>query len=221
MDVMTYSRDAGIIFFCFSVIFFSTRAIAEPLMIGEFSENNLHGWEEKIFEGQTAYSIVNLAGKDVLVAKSHAAASGLFKKITVDLKKTPYINWSWRAENVLPGINEKTKKGDDYPARIYMVSSGGVFFWKTKAVNYVWSSNQVSGDAWPNAYTSRAHMVVVESGNSNIAVWRHYKRNVREDFKRFFGKDVSEIDVVAVMTDTDNSGLSAKTYYGDIYFTSE
>ena len=216
-----YRRVAGALFFYFSVIFYASLAMAEPLMIGEFSENNLHGWEEKIFEGKTAYSIVNLAGKDVLVAESHAAASGLFRKITVDLNKTPYINWSWRAENVLPGINEKTKAGDDYPARIYMVSSGGVFFWKTKAVNYVWSSNQVPDDAWPNAYTSRAHMVVVESGNSNIAKWRNYKRNVREDFQRFFAKDVSEIDVVAVMTDTDNSGLSAKTYYGDIYFTSD
>lgn len=208
-------------FFYFFVIFYASLAIAEPLMIGEFSTNNLHGWEEKIFEGETTYSIVSQEGKDVLVAESHAAASGLFKKITVDLNKTPYINWSWKAENILPGINEKTKEGDDYPARIYMVSSGGFFFWKTKAVNYVWSSNQASGDAWPNAYTSRAHMVVVESGNSNVATWRNYKRNVREDFKQFFGKDVSEIDVIAVMTDTDNSGLSARTYYGDIYFTSE
>ncbi len=216
-----YSSSAGVLFFYFSVIFYTSLVMAEPLMIGEFSANKLHGWEEKSFEGKTAYSIVNLAGKDVLVAESHAAASGLFRKITVDLNKTPYINWSWRAENIFPDINEKTKKGDDYPARIYMVSSGGIFFWKTKAVNYVWSSNQVSGDAWPNAYTSRAHMVVVESGNSNIATWKSYKRNVREDFKHFFGKDVSEIDVVAVMTDTDNSGLSAKTYYGDIYFTSE
>ena len=208
-------------FFYFFVIFYASLAIAEPLMIGEFSTNNLHGWEEKIFEGETTYRIVSQEGKDVLVAESHAAASGLFKKITVDLNKTPYINWSWKAENILPGINEKTKEGDDYPARIYMVSSGGFFFWKTKAVNYVWSSNQASGDAWPNAYTSRAHMVVVESGNSNVATWRNYKRNVREDFKQFFGEDVSEIDVIAVMTDTDNSGLSARTYYGDIYFTSE
>jgi hypothetical protein len=161
-----YSRIAGPLFCYFFVIFYASLAIAEPLMIGEFSENNLHGWEEKIFEGETTYSIVSQEGKDVLVAESHAAASGLFKKITVDLNKTPYINWSWKAENILPGINEKTKEGDDYPARIYMVSSGGFFFWKTKAVNYVWSSNQVSGDAWPNAYTSRAHMVAVESGDS-------------------------------------------------------
>jgi len=216
-----YRRVAGPLFFYFSVLFYASLVMAEPLMIGEFSANNLHGWEEKTFEGKTTYSIVNQAGKDVLAAESRAAASGLFKKITVDLKKTPYINWSWKAENVLPGINEKTKKGDDYPARIYMVSSGGFFIWNTKAISYVWSSNQVPGDAWPNAYTSKAHMVVVESGDSNIAIWKSYKRNVREDFKRFFGKDVSEIDVVAVMTDTDNSGLSAKTYYGDIYFTSK
>jgi len=47
------------------------------------------------------------------------------------------------------------------------------------------------------------------------------KRNVKEDFKHFFGEEIDSIDVVALMSDTDNSKLSEQALYGDIYFTAE
>jgi len=191
--------------------------------VGEFSENKLDGWEEKEFNGKTEYKVISLEGKKVVSARSNGTASGLFKEITVDLKKTPYINWSWKVDNVLLSADEKTKAGDDYAARIYVVSSGGFFIWKTKALNYVWSSQQPVGDAWPNAFTSNAQMIAVESGQpifiEGKSHWKTYKRNVLEDFKRYHGVDIDEIDVIAIMTDTDNTGLSANAYYGDIYFS--
>lgn len=206
-------------------IFFPVLAYSAPLLsserVGEFSKKNLDGWEEKEFQGKTQYKIILLEGQNVLAAQSDSAASGLFKEVSIDLKKTPYINWSWKVDNILSGVDEKTKEGDDYSARIYVVSSGGLFIWKTKALDYVWSSNQPVGEAWPNAYTASAHMISVESGQSGKGKWKTYKRNVLEDFKHFYGADIAKIDVVAIMTDTDNTGLSAKAYYGDIYFTSE
>ena len=39
---------------------------------------------------------------------------------------------------------------------------------------------------------------------------------MREDFRRFFGRDITEVTHIAVMTDTDNSKLSARSWYGDI-----
>jgi len=194
---------------------------AAPLFVGEFSKAKLDGWEEKEFEGNTVYEIVSQDGKKILSARSKATASGLFKEIYIDLKKTPYINWSWKVDNVLSGVDEKTKEGDDYSARVYVISHGGFFIWNTQAVNYVWSSNQPVGEIWPNAYTSNARMIAVESGVSAVGQWKTYKRNVLDDFKAVFGGDITNIDVVAVMTDTDNSGLSARAYYGDIYFSNK
>ncbi|MDT8375863.1 MAG: DUF3047 domain-containing protein, partial [Mariprofundaceae bacterium] len=49
---------------------------------------------------------------------------------------------------------------------------------------------------------------------------QHYRRNVREDLRRFIDKDIRYIDAVAIMTDSDNSGQKAVTSYGDIFFTS-
>ncbi|MCF6208787.1 MAG: DUF3047 domain-containing protein, partial [Ghiorsea sp.] len=119
------------------------------------------------------------------------------------------------------GINENKKAGDDFVARIYVVVDGGFFFWKTIALNYVWSSSHQTGDKWDNPFTANATMFAVESGKENLNTWQHYKRNIREDLKRLTGKDEQYIDAIAIMTDTDNTGFSATTYFGDIFFSSE
>ena len=132
-----------------------------------------------------------------------------------------YSRIIWKIENTFENINERTKEGDDYPARLYVVFSGGLFFWQTKALNYVWSSNEEVGVSWPNAYSSNAVMIAVQSGVEKVGKWVKQKRNIREDFRRYFGRDVKEVHAVAIMTDTDDTNGNMLAYYGNIYFTSE
>ena len=115
-------------------------------------------------------------------------------------------------------MNEFTKAGDDYCARIYVIFKHATFFWKTELLTYVWSSNQPIGATWPNAYTSNAMTVAVQSGSKNLGRWLSQKRHVSADYRRLFGKDRQVADGVALMTDTDNSGQSATAYYGNIFF---
>ena len=98
--------------------------------VGNFSSGILDGWKEKVFEGKTHYQLVSEKLKKVLRADSQAGASGLVRKIKIDLNKTPILNWSWRVDNQLKNLNERLKSGDDYAARIYIVVSGGFAFWK-------------------------------------------------------------------------------------------
>jgi hypothetical protein len=203
--------------------FASLPGHAEIQPVGRFSDGLLTHWEEKSFQGHTRYSLVKDSERDatVLQAHSQAGASGLVHKQNIELTKTPYLNWSWKITNTLEGNDEQTKPGDDYPARIYIVVSGGLAFWKTRALNYVWSSHQGIGQHWPNAYTGNAHMVSIQSGAQLAGQWRHEKRNVREDLQTYFGDNIQEIHAVAIMTDTDNTGADITAYYGDIYFSSE
>lgn len=191
------------------------------LPISNFSQQSLSDWSVKSFTGQTNYQLDNIEGKTVLSAYSDNSASGLYKEIRVDLNKTPYLNWSWRIDSRLSNLNEHDKKGDDYAARLYVVKKHSVLFWKTKALNYVWSSNQNKLSYWDNAYTSQSKMFAIRGKENNIKQWYQEKRNVKEDLKRLFNEEVDNIDVVAIMTDTDNSKLSAQAFYGDIYFSSE
>ena len=197
-------------------------ASVDKVEISQFAQKTLDGWEVKSFAGETDYQIVDEGGSAVLAAKASSSASGLGKKIKVDLNKTPYINWSWRIDNRLDGLDEKTKSGDDYVARLYVVKSGGALIWKTKALNYVWSSNQAKETVWPNAFQPKnAIMLSVRGKEDQTGQWVTEKRNVREDLQKAFGKDIDRIDAVAIMTDTDNSGRQASAAYGEIFFTAE
>ncbi len=139
--------------------------------ISNFRKGDLSGWEEKSFEGNSQYGFVEADDEKVLRASTEGKASGLFKEVSVDLTKTPWINWSWKVENTFKDNDELSKEGDDYAARVYVVVSGGVFFWNTKALNYVWASHEPKNSSWPNAYTGNAKMFAVRSGNVELGQW--------------------------------------------------
>ena len=191
-----------------------------PVVVGGFSAGMLDNWKHKLFSERTDYQIVSLTNDQVLKAVSNNSASGLLKELSIDLRKTPYLNWQWRIENRLGNINEQSKSGDDYPARLYIVIDGGLAFWRTKAVNYVWASNSSKGKIWPNAFAgNNAMMIALRSKEDLTGTWYQEKRNIMEDLQRMFGETFDHIDAVAIMTDTDNTESSATAYYGDIYFS--
>jgi len=209
----------------YGVAFLTAPAVCagqERIDIGLFSQKALEQWEEKDFAGQTRYRLVEDAPKGwVLEARSDGTASGLVRELEVDLEATPQLNWSWKVGKLPPGGDERTKSGDDYAARVYVLFSVGPWFWDTRALNYVWSADQRLGETWPNAFTDKACMFVVQSGDDAVGRWVEEKHDVREDIFKCYGIRPDTVGAVAVMTDSDNGGGSAIAYYGDIYFSAE
>jgi len=199
----------------------ATLSSASITRIDVLKLTDINAWEKQVFSGVTSYELHEIDGRQVLKAISKQSASGLVREIEVDLTKTPYMNWSWKVDSILSDVEETKKSGDDYAARVYVVISDGFFFWQTRALSYVWASKQAKGSSWPNAFTGKATMVAVESGEDSVGEWVEEKRNVLDDINNLLGIDATRIDAVAIMTDTDNSRQSATAYYGDIFFTSE
>jgi hypothetical protein len=192
-------------------------------------DNGIQYWEAKVFSTETMYTVGDYKGRLALKALSNNSASGLVLKKRIDLTITPYLSWSWLAEKKLLALNERSKNGDDFVARIYMVIDGGFLFWKTESLNYVWSSNQDTGLIWDNAFAgSSVKMMSIRGKESQNGRWYQEKRNVYQDLIDTLGDKGSEeanraayqyIDIIALMTDTDNSGKEAESYYGDIVFS--
>jgi len=193
----------------------SRPASTEEIVVGRFSTGDLSGWSPRIFHEETSYRLVKDDGTTVLQAESRAAASGLVKEIRLDPRSLPILRWSWKIERTLEKGDERTKAGDDYAARVYVVFPN-ILFWKTRAVNYIWANRLPVGRSVPNAYTSNSVMVAVESGNDRAGTWVREERNIYEDYRALFGKEPPEIGAVAIMTDTDNTGGEAVAWYGDI-----
>jgi hypothetical protein len=193
-------------------------AVNDRIDIARFSQGDLGGWQRKVFSGETVYTLRETDKQTTLFAQSQSSASGLFREVSIDLNKTPILNWNWKIDNILTGNDERTKAGDDYPARIYVVFSSGMLFWRTRAINYVWSNHQPVDSSWRNAFTSNAGMIAVQSGTEHVGRWMKQSRDVRADYRRIFGEEPGQVDAVAIMTDTDNTGAAATAWYGDIWF---
>jgi hypothetical protein len=176
------------------------------------------GWEEQAFRGKasTSYAFVKEGEENVIEASCRASASGLIRRQKIDLARTPFLRWKWKIESTYRGIDEREKAGDDYPARVYVVLDGGLLAWRTRSLVYVWSSTSPAGSDWPSAYTAQAHVVALRSGNPGA--WQEERRDVRADFKRYFGVDVATLDGVAIMTDCDDAGGATRAWYQDIRF---
>jgi hypothetical protein len=206
---------SALVLACTAGLVASAVAAAARLEAGRFSAGSLEGWVAKRFKGETVYTLRDGA----LCAESRAAGSGMYRALPIDLSATPVLQWSWRLGRLSAAGDERSKPGDDYAARVYVVFSGGAFFWRTRAINYVWSANQPVGASWPNVFTGNARMLAVRSGSARAGEWLHEQRDVRADFRALFGEDIERADAVAIMTDTDNGGGEAAACYGDITFT--
>lgn len=182
----------------------------------------MSGWRQKVFAGETRYQLEQIEGKQLLTALSEHSASAFFLEKKVDLTQTPILNWSWRIEQRLNPGDEETRAGDDFAARVYVIKNGGIFFWKTTAINYVWSYQHNKGDIWNNPFAgAAARMFSIRDTMDKLQHLYAEKRNIREDFKQLHGLDITSVDGIAIMTDSDNSGQRALAMYGDIYFSAD
>ncbi|MEX0729145.1 MAG: DUF3047 domain-containing protein [Aquisalimonadaceae bacterium] len=193
---------------------------AAERVIGAFSDKDISDWEPHAFKGETDYRLVEIDGRNVLSAECNNAASGLFYRQTINLRHTPILRWSWRVDNTFNHTDETIRTGDDFAARIYVVRENPILHWRTRALNYVWASRMPRGSDWPNPFLSQARMIAMRSGSpAEPGTWHTEEVNVRADFKRFHGVETDTISAVAIMTDCDNTGKTARAWYGDLKFT--
>ena len=203
---------------------FISSVCAEKLMVFDFTEEELNSLEVRKVRGadaKTFYSIGSNKNGNYLKAEAVNAASGVGKEIKINLDKTPFINITWKIEKDLKGIKENTKKGHDFAARVFVIKKTGATPLSNRAINYVFSSNSNVGETWPSPYTKKSIDSVLASTKSNLNEWVTVRANVKEDFKKFHDLDVEELSGIAIMADTDNSKLTAVSYYQNIFFSSE
>ncbi len=209
--------------FITSLIFLNS-ALAENINIFKFTEQELSELDVRKVRGadnKTVYTVGSNENGNFLKAVADNAASGLGKEVKIDLNKTPFINITWKIEKDLQGINENSKKGHDFAARVFAVKKTGATPLSNRAINYVFSSNSAVGQSWPSPYTKKSIDNVLATTKDNLNVWVTVKANVKEDFKKFHDLDVNELDGLAIMADTDNSKMKSVSYFQNIYFSAD
>ena len=208
----------------FLFIFLLNNSNAEIVKIFEFTDLEISNLEVRKVRGadnKTDYSIGSNENGNYLKAIANNAASGLGKKIKIDLNKTPFINITWKIEKDLLGIKENTKKGHDFAARVFVIKKTGATMLSNRAINYVFSSNSKVGFNSPSPYTKKSIDNVLSSTKNDLNKWITVKANVKKDFKKFHALDVNQLDGLAIMSDTDNSKMKSIAYYQNIFFSAD
>ena len=206
------------VFFIF-LLFPLNLSYADKVDVFVFTEEEKETLKVRKIKKKTNYTLGSNENGNYLKAEAEGVASGLGIEKKINLLKTPYINITWKVEKDLSGIDELSKKGHDYAARVFVIKKTGSTALSNRAINYVFSSNEPINKFWKSPFTKKSTDYVLSTTINNFDEWVTVKANVREDFKKIYNLDVDEIDGVALMTDTDNSKKLAIAYYQNIYFS--
>jgi hypothetical protein len=228
----------------FGIILF----IALPLLVGvETSQaenrgvlfrddfNNLENWRPVYFpkiKQHTVYSHETEGNQGYLKAESNATASALLYKGTFNVYDHPKVRWRWRVAKVYQKGDVRTKAGDDYPLRIYILfqydpARATVFqqaayviaksiygeYPPHSALNYIWANREEEkGLLVINPYEKSAKMIALQGGASRAGQWLDEKVHIIEDYRRAFGSDPPPVASIGIMNDSDNTKESAVSF---------
>ncbi|HZM35009.1 MAG TPA: DUF3047 domain-containing protein [Burkholderiales bacterium] len=186
----------------------------------------------------TDYRVVELDGTAAVAAESRTGSSALYRKIRIDPRRHPLLEWRWRLPSAAAGEPTlRETSGKSPAARVSLAFHGDTskldFEDRTQlrlakaltalglpyaSLVYAWMDGVPVGTVLPSPYTKRARVIVVENGETPRGEWLLERRNVLEDYRRAFGEEPVEIVAVGVMTDYGDDGSPRRAYYGDITF---
>jgi hypothetical protein len=81
---------------------------------------------------------------------------------------------------------------------------------------YIWARATPRETVITSRFTERIRMIVAESGTEHLGAWQQVRRDLYEDFRRAYGEEPGPITGIGIMTDTDNTGGKAQSWYGDV-----
>ena len=196
--------------------------------------DSLENWKPFYFpkiNTYSSYSVIADRNTFLLKTESSASASALIYKNTFNVYDFPRVRWRWKVENVYYGGDAKTKSGDDYPLRIYImfefIPDKATLFEKLtfgiaktlyksypphSSLNYIWANRIHDENMIISPYTDRSVMIVLEEGTEKVGTWVDEEVNIIRDYKRAFGTDPPEKASIAIMNDSDNTQEASISY---------
>ncbi|WP_457355231.1 DUF3047 domain-containing protein [Roseateles sp. P5_D6] len=195
------------------------------------------GWQPLALPGKklTQYSWTEKDGRPALEAASDRSASIWRKRLEPAPPNVGEVSFSWWVQSLIPGANVSDIDHEDAVARVIFGFAGDIDklplrtrmkFELAQALTgelppyatlmYVWDSKLPVGTVVINPRSDRIRKIVVDSGPAELRRWREHRRDLAADFRLAFGETPGPLTSMAVMTDSDNSRASARTWYGPV-----
>jgi hypothetical protein len=179
-------------------------------------------WEQKVFKGDTVFEVrADEDGRRYLRSTSENSCSGLYMKTHHPAAPGLHLRWAWRVHE-FPKKREPmrlaNRAADDFAARLYVIFLAPNLF-RSDVIEYVWDEKIPVGTVEDSPYSDRIKLFVIRSGPSGPenGGWQEEQRNPLQDYMKLFGKAPRHaIGILALMSDSDNTGTRAEADFGDI-----
>ena len=187
------------------------------------------GWSEFTFDDKLANRFVRPAGQpDVIQIDTDNSVSIAYLPFTarqVNLKRTPYLTFSWRRLGPAVDTDLTQKGGDDRTLAVYVAfpyqperaslkerllrpfveASEGADA-PGRVLTYLWGGGQRRGRWFENPYTGSAGwMQILQLPSDPEQVWFSHQIDIRADFKDRFGYPPPNPSYIAVAADSDDT----------------
>jgi hypothetical protein len=185
----------------------------------------------------TEYRLVESDGAVVMEAESLDGGSAIWRKIRIDLRRHPVMEWRWRVPRDSGAGGKGGPSSASPPVRISLGFDGDAakldFEDRAKlrlakvltpnglphaSLLYVWLNRLPAETVYSSPHTERVRHIVVESGEQRLDQWISVRRNVLEDYRRAFGEEPGDVVGIGLMTDPGDNGAPRRAFYGDITF---
>lgn len=203
-----------------------------PLSVG----NSL--WEEVRFPGKrvTRYEPTTQGRFVGWQASAQGSASMLRRRLHVPKGIEPTLRFAWKTNALIPNAIVGVVDKDDAVTSVVVAFDGDhqglslknqMLFDLAEMVTgerppyasliYVWGHDNATIESVVHSpRTDRIRKIVLEAGPTHLGQWREYERNVIADFKRAFGEEPGPIIALGIMTDADNTGGRAQSWYANV-----
>lgn len=181
------------------------------------------GWQGQNW-GRPRYdlAIVRDGEHPVLHLRSDNDSSTITKEITgtVDLARTPVLEWSWKVVALPRGGDSRRKATDDQAAQIYVVWPRFPQAVRSRIIGYVWDTTAPAGTVARSEKTSTVTYVIVRSGAADLGRWITERRDVAADFRAIYGEAPDAPGAISIAIDSNDTASVAESYLGRILFRS-
>ncbi len=175
------------------------------------------GWRVKVVRGTPDASIVDGPQGRSLHLKSRSSSYSLEHPVDVDPAQFPYLTWNWKVTDLPRGGDLRNSWTDDQAAQLIIAFSD------RHILDYIWDSNAPKDTIQSASPLPFVHVFafVCRSGSADLNRWITEVRNVSDDYERVFGRRPTQhIKGIRIQINSQHTGTSAESYFGDVAFRS-
>lgn len=219
---------------------FAAAAVASPPSIPVGPDLEALGWQHLEFSGKTPNRFIGHDDGSIEIVSSDSV-SGLYLPLPNDLAGSRCLAWSWRVDETMPANDLRQRGTDDRPISVYVgypFDAGRASFWENfvrvfvelrhggdapgRAIAYTWGGIGERGEVQDSPYMrSAGAIVLLRPGDSQTGRWVEDAVDFGADYERVFGDSAAVPTQIALLADSDDTGVPARAFVRDLRFIEE